>query len=131
MSGDSMGPASAAAPRSGQQRKPARGTAAASEVRPGTITASAAEPLQRLAVTPRADWRAHVERDLGFAFHTIGGAPYWDETVCYGFTAAEIDEIEAATDALEQMALALVDHVVQTGEEALERLRIPRIAWET
>jgi glutathionylspermidine synthase len=80
---------------------------------------------------PRADWRAHVERDLGFAFHTIGGTPYWDETVCYGFTAAEIDEIEAATNALEQMALALVDHVVQTGEEALERLRIPRIAWET
>ena len=86
--------------------------------------------MQRLPVTPRADWRAHVERDLGFAFHTIEGAPYWDETVCYRFTAAEIDEIEAATAELEQMALALVDHVVQTGQEALERLRIPRVAWE-
>jgi glutathionylspermidine synthase len=86
--------------------------------------------MQRVPVTPRADWRAHVERDLGFSFHTIEGAPYWDETVCYRFTAAEIDEIEAATGDLEQMALALVDHVVQTGEEALERLRIPRVAWE-
>ena len=86
--------------------------------------------MHRLPVTPRTDWRAHVERDLGFAFHTVNGAPYWDETVCYRFTAAEIDEIEAATEELEQMALALVDHVVHTGEEALERLRIPRVAWE-
>ncbi len=86
--------------------------------------------MERLPVTPRADWRARVERDLGFVFHTIDGAPYWDETVCYRFTAAEIDEIEAATEELEQMALALVDKVVQTGEEAFERLRIPRVAWE-
>jgi len=86
--------------------------------------------VQRLPVTPRADWRAHVERDLGFAFHTIDGAPYWDETACYRLTAAEVDEIEAATEELEQMALALVDRVVQTGEEAFERLRIPRVAWE-
>ncbi len=86
--------------------------------------------MQRLPVTPRADWRAHVERDLGFAFHTIDGAPYWDETACYRLTAAEVDEIEAATEELEQMALALVDRVVQTGEEAFERLRIPRVAWE-
>ena len=86
--------------------------------------------MQRLPVTPRADWRAHVERDLGFAFHTIDGAPYWDETACYGLTSEEVDEIEAATGELEQMALALVDRVVQTGEEAFERLRIPRVAWE-
>jgi glutathionylspermidine synthase len=86
--------------------------------------------LQRLTVTPRADWRAHVERDLGFAFHTIDGAPYWDETACYKFTAAEIDGIEEATAELEQMALELVGRVVQQGEEAYERLRIPRVAWE-
>jgi glutathionylspermidine synthase len=86
--------------------------------------------VQRLCVTPRPDWHAHVERDLGFTFHTIGGAPYWDETACYRLTAAEVDELEAATGELEQIALALVDRVVQTGEEALERLRIPRVAWE-
>ena len=86
--------------------------------------------MQRLATAPRADWRAHVERDLGFSFHTIGGAPYWDETACYRFTAAKIDEIETATAELEAMALALVSHVVQVGEQAYERLRIPRVAWE-
>jgi hypothetical protein len=26
-----------------------------------------------LATVPRPDWRLHVERDLGFAFHTIRG----------------------------------------------------------
>lgn len=86
--------------------------------------------MERLTVTPRPDWRAHVERDLGFAFHTIAGAPYWDETAYYRFTAAEAEAIEAATGELEQLALALVDRVVQTGEEAFERLHIPRLAWE-
>jgi glutathionylspermidine synthase len=86
--------------------------------------------VERILVTPRPDWRAHVERDLGFAFHTVDGAPYWDEAACYCLTAAEVDAIEAATQELEEMALALVDQVVQTGEEALERLRIPRVAWE-
>jgi glutathionylspermidine synthase len=86
--------------------------------------------VQRLSVTPRADWRAHVERDLGFVFHTIDGAPYWDETACYRLTAAEVNEIEDATQELEQMALGLVDRVVDTGEQAFERLRIPRVAWE-
>jgi glutathionylspermidine synthase len=86
--------------------------------------------VQRLSVTPRPDWRAHVERDLGFAFHTIDDAPYWDETACYRLTGAEVDEIETATQELEQMSLALVDRVVSRGEEDLERLRIPRVAWE-
>ena len=81
--------------------------------------------MQRLVTTPRPDWREHVERDLGFAFHTIDGAPYWDETACYRFTAAEIDAIEEATAELEQMALALVDRVVRDGDPAYDRLRIP------
>jgi glutathionylspermidine synthase len=86
--------------------------------------------VERLSATPRPDWREHVERDLGFVFHTIDGAPYWDETAFYRFTAAEIDGIEAATAEIEQMALALVAQVVETGEEAYERLRIPRAAWD-
>lgn len=81
--------------------------------------------MRRLATTPRPDWREHVERDLGFAFHTINDAPYWDETACYVFTAAQVDELEAATGELEQMALELVDRVVRSGDEAYERLRIP------
>ncbi|MSO93411.1 MAG: glutathionylspermidine synthase family protein [Rhodospirillales bacterium] len=85
--------------------------------------------MQRLATTPRPDWREHVERDLGFVFHTIDGAPYWDETCCYSFTAAQVDELEAATGELEQMALDLVGRVVGAGESAYERLHIPPQAW--
>ncbi|MCX7354925.1 MAG: glutathionylspermidine synthase family protein [Alphaproteobacteria bacterium] len=86
--------------------------------------------MERLPATPRPDWREHVERDLGFVFHTIDGASYWDETAFYRFTSAEIDGIEAATAEIEQMALALVAQVVETGDEAYERLRIPRAAWD-
>lgn len=84
--------------------------------------------MRRIGLAPRPDWRAHVEATLGFGFHTIGGAPYWDETACYGFTAAEIDALEAATAELEQMAMALVDRVVKAGDAAYERLRIPALA---
>ncbi len=85
--------------------------------------------MQRLTTAPRPDWRAHVERDLGFAFHTIDGAVYWDESACYRFTAAEIDGLEAATAELEAMAIELVDRVVRAGEGAYRRLRIPEAAW--
>ena len=85
--------------------------------------------MRRLAVTPRRDWREHVERDLGFVFHTINDAPYWDETACYVFTAAQIDELEAATGELEEMALELVDRVVRAGDAAYAHLRIPQLAW--
>jgi glutathionylspermidine synthase len=85
--------------------------------------------VRRLATTPRPDWRVHVERDLGFVFHTTGDAPYWDETACYAFTATQVDELEAATGELEQMALELADRVVRAGDAAYERLCIPRPAW--
>ncbi len=86
--------------------------------------------MERLTTTPRAEWRAHVERELGFAFHTIDGATYWDETACYRFSAAEVDALEAATAELEQMALELVDRVVRAGEPAYRRLRIAETAWQ-
>jgi len=85
--------------------------------------------VERLVIEPRPDWRAHVEHDLGFVFHTIDGKPYWDETACYRFEAEQIDEIEEATRELEQLALDLVDRVVQQGPEAYGRLRIPEAAW--
>ena len=85
--------------------------------------------MRRLVVTPRPDWREHVERDLGFHFHTINDAPYWDEAACYALSAAEVDELEAATGELEQMALELVGRVVAEGDDAYRRLRIPEQAW--
>lgn len=79
--------------------------------------------MERLTLPARAGWREHVEHDLGFVFHTIGGEPYWDETACYRFSVAQIDELEAATGEIEQLCLDLVDEVVRKG--AYEALRIP------
>jgi len=69
--------------------------------------------VQRLRVTPRADWHEKFEA-LGFSFHSADGG-YWDETACYRFSAAEIDEIEAAAQALHRLALAAVQHVIEEG----------------
>ncbi len=67
--------------------------------------------MQRLRLQPRPDWVAQVEA-LGFDFHTIDGAPYWDESACWEFSAAEIDTIEDAADELHRMCLDAVDWVV-------------------
>ena len=65
--------------------------------------------MQRLTVQPRPNWQATVEAQ-GFHFHSIDDKPYWDESVCYLFTAAEIDQLEAATYALNDLCLQAVQH---------------------
>lgn len=77
--------------------------------------------FRRERLVPRVDWRRRAE-ELGFAFHTADGVPYWDETACYALTAQAVDELEEATNELEQMCLALVDRVVSAGD--YERLRL-------
>ena len=38
--------------------------------------------MERISVKERHDWRQTAETH-GFAFHTIDGKPYWDETAAY------------------------------------------------
>jgi glutathionylspermidine synthase len=78
--------------------------------------------VRRLTCTPRADWRARVEA-LGFGFHTIAGAPYWDESACYAFSAGEIDVLEDASADLHGLCLDAVDHAIRAGR--LGQLGIP------
>lgn len=60
----------------------------------------------------RPNWQTTVEAQ-GFLFHTAGGdQPYWDESVYYQFTSAQVDEIEAATYTLNDMMLAAVEVIV-------------------
>jgi glutathionylspermidine synthase len=68
--------------------------------------------MERISTPPRADWRDKVEA-IGFDFHTIDAAPYWDERACYSFTAAEIDAIDDAAVELHKMCLAAVDYAVK------------------
>ena len=85
--------------------------------------------MQRIAARERPDWRAKAA-SLGFGFHTIDDAPYWDETAYYAFTLREIEEdIEAPTQELHAMALDLVDCVVR-DESLLRRLAIPEAYWD-
>ncbi|MBL6080345.1 glutathionylspermidine synthase family protein [Belnapia sp. T18] len=82
--------------------------------------------MQRLAQSPRPD-RLERARRMGFAFAEIEGEPYWDETVCYAFTAAEIDTLEAATAELERLTRLACAHVVR--EDTGRALGLSDAAW--
>ena len=79
--------------------------------------------MHRVPSQPRENWERTVESQ-GFHFHTLDEQPYWDESVFYRFTAAQIDQIEKATYALDKMCLDAVEHVVQ-HDELFERFQIP------
>jgi glutathionylspermidine synthase len=75
-----------------------------------------------------------VER-VGLTFHTPDGVPYWNESVCYRFTAREIDTIEAATAELQRMCLEAGQFIIDN--DRFDDLRIPapardaiRQAWQ-
>ena len=78
--------------------------------------------MRREERVPRVDWPARVEA-LGFDFHTIDGAVYWDERACYRFSAAEIDKLEAATGELQTRCIEAVMRVIERREYG--RFRIP------
>jgi glutathionylspermidine synthase len=85
--------------------------------------------MHRVALSPRPDWRAKAER-YGFDFHSPDGLPYWDESVAWSFTLAEIEEgIEAPTAAIEELCLAFVQRAVD-DIRVLQRLQIPAIYWD-
>ncbi len=77
--------------------------------------------MERLASAARTGWEAKFAA-LGFTFHSADGG-YWNETACYRFSAAEIDELEAATAELQRLALAAVKHIV--GEARCAQMLIP------
>ena len=79
--------------------------------------------MERLEVTPRANWREDCEA-VGFTYHSMDGV-YWDEAHCYRFTTAQIDELEAATLALHELSLAAIEHII--AADRFEQLAIPAI----
>src|SRR5438876_117045 len=83
--------------------------------------------VERVSSTPRIDWQRKVESQ-GLTFHTVeqedGDLPYWDESAYYRFSNREIDELERASYALNDMCLAAVEHVL--ANDLLDRFFIPR-----
>jgi glutathionylspermidine synthase len=81
--------------------------------------------VKRRRVAPRPRWQAKLE-GLGLAWHTHeDGGPYWDESVAYELTAAEVDTLEAATNELHRLCLAAADHVA-ADPELMDRFLVPR-----
>ena len=70
--------------------------------------------MRRESSVERADWRERCDA-LGFGFHSMGGV-YWDERACWRFTEQQIDHLEAVTETLHGMCLAVVYRVVQRGD---------------
>ena len=90
--------------------------------------------MQRLRIRPRPNWQSAVEKS-GLQFHTPEGRPYWDESVCYRFNAREVDELEAATEELQQLCLKAGQFIIDNDRFA--DFHIPeaarpliREAWE-
>jgi glutathionylspermidine synthase len=80
--------------------------------------------MRRLTLAERPDWRDKA-RAVGFGFHEMYGEPYWLDGVAYAFSLDEIEEqVEAPTEALHELCMALVADVVE-DERALRRLAIP------
>jgi len=67
--------------------------------------------MERRAIEPRPNWPKRVESH-GLLYHTLGGVPYWDESACYLFRPAEIDNLEAAAQTLHAMCLEIVEQVI-------------------
>lgn len=83
--------------------------------------------MRRIAIEPRPDWRRRAA-DCGFAFHTIDGAPYWDESAYYAFDLRQIeDDIEDPSAELHSMAMELAAEAAGS-QELMERLAIPMAA---
>jgi len=68
--------------------------------------------MKRIAIHPRNDWIKKIEAQ-GFLFHDPDN--YYNETAAYEFTAAEIDAIERATAAIQDMCLEAVAHVIKNN----------------
>lgn len=80
--------------------------------------------MRRIALPERADWQQKAEA-YGFPFHTAGGNVYWDETVAWSFTLAEIEDgIEVPTTEIEQMCLAFVEEALKNSA-TMTRLGVP------
>lgn len=81
--------------------------------------------MQRHLCQPRSDWRSRVER-VGLTYHSHEQGPYWDESVCYEFTAAEIAALETAANTLHKLCIDAAEQIIV--RDWWGRLAIPEAA---
>lgn len=86
--------------------------------------------MHRITTAPRPDW-LEIVADQGLTFALSDGQPYWDESAYYRFSAAQIDQLEAATQELHEMCLQAVETVI--SRDLWDQFTIPRalVPWIT
>lgn len=85
--------------------------------------------MRRETSPPRRDMAEQFEA-LNFSYASTEGNVYWDESARYVFSMREIEhDLEAATIELSTLCLELVSRVCDS-EELMERLRLPRLAFD-
>ena len=84
--------------------------------------------MRRYNIQPRENWAKTVESQ-GFHFHSVDEEPYWDESVYYLFTAAQIDTLERATYELDRMCLDAVQHVIDNNLFAQFQIPVAFEEW--
>jgi glutathionylspermidine synthase len=84
--------------------------------------------MLRISTQPRPDWPTIVESQ-GFHFHSLEDEPYWDESVCYLFNRRQIDQLEAATYALNDLCLQAVQHVIDNNLFHLFQIPPQFVPW--
>lgn len=78
--------------------------------------------MRRHLCQPRPGWRERVER-VGLSYHSHEEGPYWDESACYEFSAAEVDRLERAAGTLHRLCIDAAEQVV--ARDWWDRLGIP------
>ena len=81
--------------------------------------------MERQSEYPRTDWQQIVELQGLIFNHTDAGA-YWDESASYRLTAAQVDELEKATNELQARCLEAGQHIIDRN--LFDRLGIPEAA---
>ncbi len=80
--------------------------------------------MEREYSVPRPGWQRKLE-EIGFSYHSMDGK-YWDESVCYFFTAEEIDMLESVTAELHEMCIEAAGAIIE--RDWFDRLAIPEHA---
>ena len=78
--------------------------------------------MKRVSVQKRVNWE-QTNTKLGMDFNFVDNEVYWDEGVAYEFTPKEIENLEKATNELNDMCLLAVEHVIANNKFNL--LKIP------
>ncbi|MGD1805650.1 glutathionylspermidine synthase family protein [Dapis sp. BLCC M126] len=90
--------------------------------------------MKRISIEPRANWQQKCEA-VGFHFYNMYGQAYWYESACYHFGASEINELEVATQNLQELYIEAAERIIQ--QDRFSQLCIPpefaelcRKSWE-